>query len=86
MLRGGKTEGQHFRQRVRLIGALRAAHINQEIIPAKLPHHLPAHAARRKDSGDDAVLPAYHRNGGKVPLSVVDRFKKAFRSAQIVGV
>ena len=56
--------------------ALRRDHVNEKIVAAEFPHHLTAHAAGRERPGDDAVLSAAHGDGGKVPVSVVDRLEE----------
>ena len=70
-----KAAGQQFRERLQLI-PLGCDHVDLEIIPAEFPHHLTAHAAGRKQSGDFSILAAADGDGIEIPLSVVDRLKK----------
>ena len=50
--------------------------INAEIISAELPHDLTADPTGREGPGYDAILAAADRDGGKVPVPVVDGLEK----------
>ena len=72
---GRETEGQDLCQSSGFI-ALVVHHVNQEILPAELPHHLAAHTAGREGSGDHPILAAADGDGRKVPVAVIDRLEE----------
>ena len=63
--------GQQLCQRNGFIASVRTHQVHREIILAKFPHDLTAHAAGRKSTGNDTALAAAHRQGGKVPMTVI---------------
>ena len=85
MLFGTEAERQKFRQGHGFDTALRADHVDPEIVTAKFPHHLPANAAGGEGSGDDAVLAAADRNGGKIPVAVIDCLEESRPFCAVVG-
>ena len=73
----GEAKRKQLGQGTGLIGVIYIHHVDQKIVLAELPHHLPADAAGREHTGNDAVLTAADSDGHEVPVAVIDGLEES---------